>query len=157
MRWTTVRHEFVHFIPGELEDETLYISTAFATAVHRCACGCGGKVVTPLSPTDWELTFDGRTVSLHPSIGNWSFPCKSHYWIKQNRVRWDEPWSQAEINAVRAQQRAAKEKYFAPTEELNPEPVRGPWGRLAAWWSRRLHPHRDSIKRSDRAAEKAEK
>ena len=33
--------------------------------------------------------FDGRTISLNPSIGNWSYPCRSHYWIKGNRVVWD--------------------------------------------------------------------
>jgi len=27
-------------------------------------------------------------VSLAPSIGNWSFPCNSHYWITGNEVRW---------------------------------------------------------------------
>jgi len=34
-------------------------------------------VVTPLSPTGWSLIFDGETVSLYPSIGNWNFPCRS--------------------------------------------------------------------------------
>ncbi|WP_353963011.1 DUF6527 family protein [Streptomyces sp. NBC_00365] len=38
------------------------------------SCGCGRKVVTPLAPQEWKLTLDGVSVSLHPSIGNWSFP-----------------------------------------------------------------------------------
>jgi hypothetical protein len=38
-------------------------------------------------------------VSLDPSIGNWSFPCRSHYWIRNNKVRWAENWSQARIDA----------------------------------------------------------
>jgi hypothetical protein len=47
----------------------------------------------PLKPADWQLTFDGKTVSFHPSIGNWNFPCRSHYWIRNNRAGWDEDWS----------------------------------------------------------------
>jgi hypothetical protein len=43
---STVRHEFVEYVPRELEDDVLYISIRYRTAVHRCACGCGNKVVT---------------------------------------------------------------------------------------------------------------
>jgi hypothetical protein len=35
----------------------------------------------PISPADWQLAYDGDTVSLTPSIGNWGFPRRSHYWI----------------------------------------------------------------------------
>ena len=73
MRVEKVRHEFVEFIPSTLNDGVLYISIPYATAVHKCCCGCGEKVVTPLTPTDWSLTFDGLTASLSPSIGNWGF------------------------------------------------------------------------------------
>ena len=68
-------HEFVEFIPDEIEERTLYVSMKFGTVVHKCCCGCGQEVVTPLGPTDWSLTFDGRTISLDPSIGNWGFAC----------------------------------------------------------------------------------
>ena len=84
-----LKHRFVEFVPEKLEPGTLYISMEYATASHKCCCGCGRDVVTPISPTDWQLTFDGRTVSLQPSIGNWSYPCRSHYWIKGDRVVWD--------------------------------------------------------------------
>ena len=70
-----------------IEEGKIYVSIAYATAVHKCACGCGKEVVTPLSPTDWKLIFDGKTVSLDPSIGNWGFPCRSHYWVRNNRAR----------------------------------------------------------------------
>jgi hypothetical protein len=83
-----VDHRFVEYIPEQLEERTIYISIRFATAVHRCCCGCGREVVTPLSPTGWSLTFDGETISLAPSIGNWSYPCRSHYWIRRDRVVW---------------------------------------------------------------------
>ena len=43
--------------------------------------------MTPFSPADWQLTFDG-TVSMSPSIGNWQYPCQSHYFIRSNHVVW---------------------------------------------------------------------
>jgi hypothetical protein len=61
--------EFVDFIPEVLEDGKLYISQTYATAVHKCCCGCGHKVVTPLSPTGWRLAVERGFVSLYPSIG----------------------------------------------------------------------------------------
>jgi hypothetical protein len=70
--------EFVDFIPEVLEDGKLYISQTYATAVHKCCCGCGHKVVTPLSPTGWRLAVERGFVSLYPSIGNWGYPCRSH-------------------------------------------------------------------------------
>ena len=109
---TAVRHEFVEFIPEELEDLTVYVSIPYATVAHKCCCGCGSEVVTPLTPTDWRVTFDGETVSLVPSIGNWSYPCKSHYWIDQNRVRWAGPWSERQIKHARRRDLLTKERYF---------------------------------------------
>lgn len=97
-----VRHEFVEVIPDQLEEGVLYISIPYATALHRCFCGCGAEIVTPLSPTDWELSFNGETVSLNPSIGNWSYPCQSHYWIRRNRVHWARRMSERQIARVRA-------------------------------------------------------
>lgn len=111
-------HEFVEFIPGELAEGTLYVSIAYATAVHKCFCGCGSEVVTPLSPTDWKLIFDGETVSLSPSIGSWSLPCQSHYWIRQDRAVWAPRWAPRQIQAGRAAERAAKQSYFGSRLEL---------------------------------------
>src|SRR5271169_6442975 len=108
----TLTHEFVEFIPDVLKEGTLYVSMQYATVVHKCCCGCGREVVTPLSPTDWKLIFDGKSISLDPSIGNWSFDCKSHYWIRGGKVRWARRWSQAEIDAARAADHFAKERYF---------------------------------------------
>ena len=85
---TRFAHKFVDRLPPVLEAETLYVSMACATVVHLCACGCGRKVVTPLSPGDWRLTFDGKSLTLLPSIGNWQYPCRSHYWIRSSRIEW---------------------------------------------------------------------
>jgi len=123
-RVARLRHEFVEFVPEVLEAGTLYISVVYATATHLCCCGCGQKVVTPLSPTDWTLTFNGETVSLDPSIGNWSFPCRSHYWIKRNEARWAGQWTDRQIQAGRAQDVEAKARQFGETvEQETPRPA----------------------------------
>ncbi len=85
---TSIQHEFVENIPDNLEDGIVYVSLAYGTAVHKSCCGCGNEVITPLSPKDWRLSFDGESISLYPSIGNWNFDCRSHYWIENNRVLW---------------------------------------------------------------------
>ncbi len=107
-----LKHQFVEFIPDDLEQGTIYISIRFATASHLCCCDCGNKVVTPIRPTDWKLIFDGKTVSLEPSIGNWSFPCQSHYWIRNNRIKWAPKWSREQIERGRTHDSYAKEGYF---------------------------------------------
>lgn len=108
MRLRSIKHEFVEFIPEKIEEGILYISMQYATATHKCFCGCGMKVVTPFDPTDWQITFDGVTVSLEPSIGNWEFPCQSHYWIEDSKVRWAEKWTKEQIAHGRALDRQRK-------------------------------------------------
>ncbi|MFG2767453.1 DUF6527 family protein [Streptomyces rubiginosohelvolus] len=41
---------------------------------------------------------NGENVSLTPSIGNWSLPCRSHYWICDGRVRWSRRYAPSEID-----------------------------------------------------------
>jgi|ERR1041385_7190978 len=121
-------HEFVEFIPDELKERTLYISSTYCTAVHKCCCGCGREVVTPLSPTGWQLTCDGKTVSLYPSIGSWSLPCQSHYFITNNKVTWAPKWTKKQIASGRAGETKARERYYADTHPPVPgaSPVRSP-------------------------------
>ncbi len=116
MKHTSLRHEFVEYIPDELREDTIYASMTFATVAHKCCCGCGEEVVTPLSPTDWQLTYDGEAISLVPSIGNWSFPCRSHYWVTRNGIRWAEQWSQSKIAACRSHDVRAKEHRYKATD-----------------------------------------
>jgi hypothetical protein len=111
-RATVLTHELVEYIPDDLKDGTIYVSMAFATVAHKCCCGCGNEVITPLSPTDWKLIFDGQSISLDPSIGNWNFPCQSHYWIRQDKVVWARRWSRKKIEAGRPYDRLAKARYF---------------------------------------------
>lgn len=118
---TTVRHKFVEFIPRELDEGVVYVSQEYGTASHKCCCGCGKEVVTPLSPTDWKVSVERGLVSLKPSIGNWSFPCRSHYWITKGRIIWAEQWSQEEIEAGRRLDTALKDRYYnhSKTEPSN--------------------------------------
>lgn len=109
--------EFVEFIPNELREGSLYVSMPYATAAHKCCCGCGHEVVTPLSPTDWTLIFNGETISLTPSIGNWNFPCKAHYWIKRNRIHWARAWSEEEIAAGRTRDAIRKKRLHESAAE----------------------------------------
>jgi hypothetical protein len=104
--------EFVDFIPREMEADTLYIAMEFATASHKCFCGCGAEVVTPLSPAGWQLYFDGEAVSLTPSVGSWGLPCKSHYWIRRDTVEWAGMMSADEIERVRARDHYAVQQHF---------------------------------------------
>jgi hypothetical protein len=106
-RTTVIQHEFIAEAPREMKDATLYISIEYGTCIHKCLCGCGSEVVTPLSPKQWSLTYDGETVSLWPSVGSWSLPCQSHYVIRHDRVRWARRFTPAEIAEVREAERAA--------------------------------------------------
>lgn len=134
----TLNHEFVRAIPEKPKDGVLYVSMDYATAVHKCCCGCGREVVTPLSPTDWRLTYDGVAISLNPSIGNWSFPCKSHYWVVGNTIRWADQWSPERIQAGRVFDRHAKGKFFGAansspkTNATLPSSI-GFWSRVWKW------------------------
>lgn len=145
MKLDKLEPQFVEFIPRELKDGILYISMTYATASHHCCCGCGTKIVTPLTKTDWRLIFDG-TVSLAPSIGNWSIPCQSHYWIKNDKVQMAGPMSQHQIDAGREHDRVAKQKHYGPlprTKHSDHEkarliepvsnPERGFWRGVIAW------------------------
>lgn len=126
----TIHPVFVDEIPEELNPGTLYISLPYATAIHLCACGCGNEVVTPLTPVDWRLSFNGR-VSLSPSIGNWSFPCRSHYWITDEHIRWSSHWDNQRIERNRLRDRHAKAQFF---NESNEEPTVTPAKRKRRWW-----------------------
>jgi hypothetical protein len=133
-RRTDFEHRFVDAAPEVLDDGVLYVSIRYATALHRCACGCGSEIVTPISRTGWILTFDGTAVTLHPSIGNWNYPCRSHYWIRHDRIEWAR-----DRFAGRGSDRATTA--VATQEPGNPANAGGLLKRIrrltAGWWARR--------------------
>ena len=145
MRTSRFEHRFVDRFPDQLEPGVLYVSMPFASATHACACGCGREVVTPLSPVGWHMTFDGKSISIHPSIGNWAFPCRSHYWIKHGVVEWSHDMSNAAIEKGRKRTQAAMDRYYqkqhpaapptqpAPKVVLPPGPRKTLWSRFRAW------------------------
>lgn len=133
-RIDSLKPEFVEFMPEVLQDGVLYISMQYGTVIHNCCCGCKGRAVTPLSPTDWKLRYDGVAISLEPSVGNWSFACQSHYWIRNNKIKWSSKWTEEDIQAGRENDRQLKKKQFekeevesaapAPLQRVAVEPVR---------------------------------
>ncbi|WP_081159348.1 DUF6527 family protein [Ensifer aridi] len=137
IRAEPMRHKFVDAFPERLERGVLYVALDFATMSHLCACGCGTEVVTPLSPLDWRLTFDGVTITINPSIGNWSLPCRSHYVIKQGVIHWAGDWSDEQIAEGRRRDLLAKRQEQAPSSSPNPIPApatrRGILRRLRNW------------------------
>ena len=118
----TVRYAFVDLMRAEREAGVVYISMKYSTAIHDCLCGCGMKVVTPIRPDKWTLTYDGEAISLSPSIGNWSFPCKSHYWIRGGRVTDAGPMPLSAIEFGRARDAALTERYHGAAQ-AQPRPA----------------------------------
>lgn len=106
-------HRFVDDMPETLEAGVLYVSMRYATAMHLCCCGCQREVVTPFSPAQWKMIFDGEGVSLHPSIGSWALPCRSHYFIRSGRVIEARPWSDEEVEYGQASDKLARSAHYA--------------------------------------------
>jgi hypothetical protein len=138
MRQARFSHQVVEFIPEQLEEGTLYVSLRYKTAVHKCACGCGEEVVTPLGPTDWSIWMEDGTATLDPSIGNWSFACQSHYFIRRGSVVWSGLMSHRQIERGREFDQRAREQYI---KEANRKKAVEPrkflyraWMGLKRWW-----------------------
>ena len=53
---------FTESIPIDLVDGYLYISMEYCMAKHKCPCGCGLTVITPILPKRWHLYYDGETI-----------------------------------------------------------------------------------------------
>ena len=103
----------VEYMPKDLQPGVLYVSEAFGTAAHLCACGCGSKIRTPLGPTEWSVRAMREGPSLRPSVGNWQKPCRSHYVIDRGEVIWGRPWSAKKVEAGRRAEAQRREAYYA--------------------------------------------
>ena len=136
MRRDAFVHEFVDYVPSDPEDGVIYISIRFRTIVHKCACGCGTKIATPLSPANWKMTYDGDTISLSPSVGGWGLPCQSHYWIASNQVRWSSQWTDTQIVAGRSRDDADRRQYFDQRASTSIADTETKARRIARWMRR---------------------
>ena len=129
-----MRLERVPYMPKVLEPGVLYYAEEFGAATHLCPCGCCHKVQTPVGPSDYSLRVDKSGPTLFPSIGNWQRPCRSHYWIRNGEVVWDEPWRETQIIAGRAAEAARDRAYF----ERRARARNRPWARFLRWLRRGL-------------------
>ena len=100
---------FTSLLPPDLDTGVLYISHKFSTMIHLCCCGCGLRVVTPLSPVAWSYSYDGASVSVSPSIGNWSQPCGSHYLISNGMVLKAPQWTRRQIARGRLRDKRSRD------------------------------------------------
>lgn len=140
------RHEFVDMVPDTLNEGVLYVSLLYLTIAHLCACGCGSEVHLAISPVDWSFSFDGQALSLSPSVGNWSLPCRSHYWIIDGLVGRSSGWSQKRIALARRHDDVIRRRHYeieqnpipSTTTGKMPAALRGPSYRETGGSIRRL-------------------
>ena len=141
MSRATYSHKFVKAFPDKLDEGILYVSVEFGTAAHRCFCGCHSEVYTRFSPHDWSMQFNGETISINPSIGNWSFPCQSHYVLDGGYVHWADRWSRERVELGRLLDRKRKERHYsgtvaepqASTKDGRQEQSVGLFARITLW------------------------
>lgn len=88
MKINEITPVFVNRIPSDIEEGVLYIALECNAIIHKCACGCGKIISTPTDENGWSLTYKDSFVSLSPSIGNYNYKCKSHYFITKNKIIW---------------------------------------------------------------------
>lgn len=131
MKTARLEPRYLEFVPRVLEPGVLYISEKYTTAAHLCCCGCGQKVVTPLRKTEWTLVKRAQGVSLYPSIGNWGFPCRSHYIIRDNCVIWAGNMSTEQIQRNRKADQRRTEQYFGRTGLTGDDSL---LDRFVRWW-----------------------
>lgn len=128
MKLDKISLQRVHHMPKLLEPGILYVSEEFGAAAHLCACGCGVKVRTPITPNRWSLTVSDKGPSLWPSVGNWEQPCRSHYIIENGKIMWCGAWTQEQVLAGRDFEKARRQSYYDALYKN-----RGWFDRLLAW------------------------
>jgi hypothetical protein len=144
---THVRPEFVTSFPTPMEPGVAYVSVEYNSCGHLCACGCGREVITPLSPVQWSFAYDGENISIRPSIGNWTLPCRSHYVVDRGKVRWARDFTEDEVAWNRLRDRALLDGSYSDDESLldwsvdEPDPRKGegePHVRRDGAWKRMI-------------------
>ena len=97
-----IKELLIPWIPGDEkpEDGILYVTdTEYQDEQlvrYNCPCGCGNVVWIPYykqgqqkeEHPSWGLTECDGKVTLTPSVLSSGFPCRSHYFIRNNRICW---------------------------------------------------------------------
>ena len=92
---------FPWFDEGDkLDDGVLYVVDSKEqreqTILYNCPCGCGNVIDIPyyhagqqkeLFPS-WTYRENQGKVTISPSIYSTGLPCRSHYFIRDNRIDW---------------------------------------------------------------------
>jgi hypothetical protein len=122
---------FVDRMPPQLGAGKLYVSNTYYVTKHLCACGCAEVVTLPLHPAQWRYTFDGKDISIHPSVGNVGTPCNSHYWITAGRV--DRAKAITARQAQHGRAKDADDLRAFDVAEVTPSPAAPPPARKPQW------------------------
>lgn len=78
---------------SEMEDGVLYVVDDSPYVQFNCPCGCGGDVTLPTTKHErgydgWGFSEADGKVTLSPSVFSSGFACRSHYFIRRNRIEW---------------------------------------------------------------------
>lgn len=94
------------------------------------------------------MSFNGDSVSLYPSVGNWNLRCRSHYVVRDGRVIEAPKWTKEQIEAGRRRDKDALADYFEDRQKISARvetaapaavpPERGLWCRLKDWLNSRF-------------------
>lgn len=115
--------EKVVSMPLNLHKGILYVSLENQVVGHLCPCDCGNKVLIRIGEAGWRYTEVKGKVTLSPSLGNWDLPCRSHYWIRKNRIKWSGDWTDEEIEEGRQSDIQKKRQYFEDLYRQRKPPV----------------------------------
>ena len=138
-RLKAITPKFVEFIPTEGEDlisGTVYISMKHGMVVYRCPCGCGGLSEFMLDPIRFRLEYDGTHVSFYPSIGISYLECRSHYWIRNNRIEWCAPLGEWEAELAQRRELSRALEVHRSEESNSSKNIGELWRAFVKRWKR---------------------
>ena len=136
-RLKAITPEFVETIPAEGKDLILgivYISMKHNMVVYRCPCGCGGLSEFMLDPIRFRLEYDGTNLSFYPSIGIPYLECRSHYWIRDNRIEWCAPMEDWETELAQRRELSRALEVRRAGERNWKRALRKVWEPFGKWW-----------------------
>lgn len=75
------------------DDGVFYVVDNSPYIGYNCPCGCGRVVILPTKKHQdgydgWGFKEEDGKVTLSPSVYSTGFPCRSHYFIRENRIDW---------------------------------------------------------------------